>query len=52
MCDFEALNYNLKDELLNLYKEADTPKPRVKINKLKKRQAVRLGELGKAYTLL
>ncbi|MFN3975509.1 MAG: hypothetical protein ACK4LT_00370 [Aquificaceae bacterium] len=47
MCDFEALNYSLKDELLNLYKEADTPKPRVKITNLKSAKLCGLANLAK-----
>ncbi|MCY0867550.1 MAG: hypothetical protein OWQ49_08455 [Aquificaceae bacterium] len=47
MCDFESLHYALKDELLNLYKEADTPKPRIKITSLKSGKLCGLANLAK-----
>jgi hypothetical protein len=31
VCDFENLHYHLKDELLRIYKEAEVPQPKVKI---------------------
>lgn len=47
MCDFETLHYNLKDELLNIYKEAETPQPRMKITSLKSGKVCGLANLAK-----
>ncbi|MFN7064884.1 MAG: hypothetical protein ACK4OF_01855 [Aquificaceae bacterium] len=47
MCDFEALHYSLRDELLNLYKEADSPQPRFKITSLKSGKICGLANLAK-----
>ncbi len=47
MCDFETLHYSLKEELLNLFKEADTPQPRVKITSLKSGKVCGLANLAK-----
>ncbi len=34
-CDFESLYYNLKQELLDVFKEAEKPIPRIKLRDLK-----------------
>ncbi|MEJ7554036.1 MAG: hypothetical protein WKI48_04750 [Aquificaceae bacterium] len=47
MCDFETLHYNLKDELLNIYKEAETPQPKIKISSLKSGKVCGLANLAK-----
>ncbi|MEJ5338120.1 MAG: hypothetical protein ACK42C_06275 [Aquificaceae bacterium] len=47
MCDFETLHYNLKDELLTLFKEAETPQPRLKITSLKSGKICGLANLAK-----
>lgn len=47
MCDFEALHYSLKEELLRIYKEADTPQPRVKIASLQSTKLCGLANLAK-----
>ncbi|MEJ7554468.1 MAG: hypothetical protein WKI46_06390 [Aquificaceae bacterium] len=47
MCDFETLHYNLKDELLNIYKEAETPQPKIKITSLKSGKVCGLANLAK-----
>ncbi|MCS6958265.1 MAG: hypothetical protein RMK75_07415 [Aquificaceae bacterium] len=47
MCDFETLHYNLKDELLSLYKEADNPQPRYKIANLRSAKICGLANLAK-----
>jgi len=47
VCDFETLHYNLKDELLNIYKEAETPQPKIKISSLKSGKVCGLANLAK-----
>jgi len=47
VCDFETLHYNLKDELLNIYKEAETPQPKIKITSLKSGKVCGLANLAK-----
>lgn len=47
MCDFETLHYSLKDELLSIYREADTPQPRLKITNLKSGKLCGLANLAK-----
>ena len=47
MCYFETLHYNLKDELLNIYKEAETPQPKIKITSLKSGKVCGLANLAK-----
>ncbi|MEN3029198.1 MAG: hypothetical protein ABDH29_08360 [Aquificaceae bacterium] len=47
MCDFETLHYNLKDELLTLYREADNPQPRFRITSLKSGKLCGLANLAK-----
>ncbi|MFN3870561.1 MAG: hypothetical protein ACK4MW_03630 [Aquificaceae bacterium] len=47
MCDFEALHYSLRDELLNLYKEAESPQPKIKIANLKSAKLCGLANLAK-----
>ncbi|RMH03903.1 MAG: hypothetical protein D6699_04615 [Aquificota bacterium] len=47
MCDFEALHYALKEELLKIYKDAETPQPRVKISNLQSTKLCGLANLAK-----
>ncbi|RMH81043.1 MAG: hypothetical protein D6674_02050 [Acidobacteria bacterium] len=47
MCDFDTLHYNLKDELLRIYKEAEVPQPRVKIAQLQSAKICSLANLAK-----
>lgn len=46
-CDFESLYYNLKQELLEVFREADKPIPRVKIRDLKSARVCGLVNLAK-----
>ncbi len=46
-CDFEGLYYSLKQELLDIFKEADKPVPRVKIKDLKSARICGLVNLAK-----
>lgn len=52
MCDFENLHYHLKDELLRIYKEADVPQPKVKIEDLKSARICGLSNLAKLILYL
>ncbi len=52
MCDFETLHYNLKDELLNIYKEAEMPQPTIKITSLKSGKVCGLANLAKLILYL
>ena len=52
MCDFETLHYNLKDELLNIYKEAETPQPKIKISSLKSGKVCGIANLAKLILYL
>ncbi|WP_457599833.1 hypothetical protein [Hydrogenivirga sp.] len=46
-CDFESLYYNLKQELLELFQEAESPVPRVKLRELKSARVCGLVNLAK-----
>jgi len=46
-CDFETLYYNLKQELLEIFREADRPVPRVKIREMKSARLCGLVNLAK-----
>ena len=46
-CDFESLYYNVKQELLDIFREADKPIPRVKIRELKSARVCGLVNLAK-----
>ncbi len=46
-CDFEGLYYNVKQELLDVFREADKPVPRVKIKDLKSARLCGLVNLAK-----
>ncbi len=46
-CDFESLYYNVKQELLDVFREADKPIPRVKIRELKSARVCGLVNLAK-----
>ncbi|WP_448583291.1 hypothetical protein [Thermocrinis sp.] len=52
MCDIENLYYNLKDELLRIYKEAETPFPKVKITNLQCARLCGLANLAKLILYL
>ncbi len=47
MCDLESLHYHLREELLKLYKEADTPQPRFKLSSLQSAKLCGLANLAK-----
>ncbi|MCS7262185.1 MAG: hypothetical protein N3C13_01075 [Aquificaceae bacterium] len=47
MCDFETLHYSLKDELISIYREADTPQPKLKITSLRSGKLCGLANLAK-----
>ncbi len=51
-CDFETLFYNLKQELLEIFKNADKPVPRVKIKELKSASICGLVNLAKVLLYL
>ncbi len=46
-CDFEALYYTLKEELINLFKDSQKPIPRIKIQDLKSSKICGLVDLAK-----
>ncbi len=46
-CDFEGLYYNVKQELLDVFRESDKPVPRVKIRDLKSARLCGLVNLAK-----
>lgn len=52
MCDFDNLYYNLKDELLRIYKESETPYPTVKIADLQSAKICGLPNLAKLVLYL
>ncbi len=52
MCDFDTLFYNLKNELLNIFKEADTPTPKVKLSQLQSARVCGLYNLAKLVLYL
>ncbi|MEZ0361196.1 MAG: hypothetical protein ABWK04_04750 [Hydrogenobacter sp.] len=52
MCDFDSLHYNLKDELLRIYKEAEVPQPKVKIEDLQSAKICGLSNLAKLILYL
>ncbi|MEN3034088.1 MAG: hypothetical protein ABDH18_03775 [Aquificaceae bacterium] len=47
MCDLEALNFAVRDELLKIFKEANTPQPVVKIANLQSAKICGLANLAK-----
>ncbi|MCS7083932.1 MAG: hypothetical protein NZL90_02965 [Aquificaceae bacterium] len=47
MCDLESLNFALRDELLRIFKEAETPQPVVKITSLQSAKICGLANLAK-----
>lgn len=46
-CDFESLYYNVKQELLDVFRDSDKPVPRVKIKDLKSARLCGLVNLAK-----
>ncbi len=46
-CDFEGLYYNVKQELLDIFKESDRPIPRVKLKDMKSARICGLVNLAK-----
>ncbi len=52
MCDFDTLFYSLKNELLNFFKEAETPLPKVKMAQLKSGKLCGLANLAKLILYL
>lgn len=52
MCDFDSLLYQLKNELLNIYKEAEVPQPRIKITSLSSGRLCGLANLAKLILYL
>ncbi len=46
-CDFETLYYNIKQELLEIFKESENPVPRVKIREMKSARLCGLVNLAK-----
>lgn len=52
MCDFDSLYYHLKDELLRIYKEAEVPQPRIKIEDLQSAKICGLSNLAKLILYL
>ncbi|EDP76654.1 hypothetical protein [Hydrogenivirga sp. 128-5-R1-1] len=46
-CDFESLYYNLKQELLDVFREAEKPVPRVKLKDLRSARICGLANLAK-----
>jgi len=51
-CDFETLYYHVKQELLEIFKNADRPIPRVKIKELKSAEICGLVNLAKVLLYL
>lgn len=51
-CDFEALFYHTKQELLEIFKNAERPIPRVKISELKSASVCGLLNLAKVLLYL
>ena len=51
-CDFEGLYYNVKQELLDIFRESDKPVPRVKIKDLKSARLCGLVNLAKMILYL
>jgi len=52
MCDLENLYYHLRDELLRIYREAETPFPKVKITNLQSARLCGLANLAKIILYL
>jgi len=46
-CDFESLYYNVKQELLDVFRESEKPIPRVKLKDLKSARMCGLANLAK-----
>ncbi|RLJ70145.1 hypothetical protein BCF55_0409 [Hydrogenivirga caldilitoris] len=51
-CDFETLYYNLKQELLELFRDSEKPIPRVKLRDLKSARECGLVNLAKMVLYL
>ncbi len=51
-CDFETLFYHVKQELLEIFKNADRPIPRVRIKDLKSKDICGLVNLAKVLLYL
>ncbi len=51
-CDFEGLYYNIKQELLEIFRDAERPIPRVKIKDLKSARLCGLVNLAKMVLYL
>ncbi|NPA41165.1 MAG: hypothetical protein GXO18_02720 [Aquificae bacterium] len=51
-CDFETLYYNVKQELLEVFRDAEKPVPRVKIKDLKSARICGLVNLAKMVLYL
>lgn len=51
-CDFEGLYYNVKQELLEIFKESDKPIPRVKLKDMKSARICGLVNLAKMILYL
>ncbi len=51
-CDFEGLYYNVKQELLEIFKESEKPIPRVKIKDMKSARICGLVNLAKMILYL
>ncbi len=51
-CDFESLYYNVKQELLDLFREAEKPIPRVKMRDLRSARLCGLVNLAKMVLYL
>ncbi len=46
-CDFEALYYTLKEELISFFKDSQKPTPRVKLQELRSSKICGLADLAK-----
>ncbi|MDQ7038516.1 MAG: hypothetical protein Q9N26_04890 [Aquificota bacterium] len=51
-CDFEGLYYNVKQELLEIFSEAEKPLPRVKLKDMKSARICGLVNLAKMILYL
>jgi hypothetical protein len=51
-CDFEGLYYNVKQELLDIFKESEKPLPRVKLKDMKSARICGLVNLAKMILYL
>jgi hypothetical protein len=51
-CDFESLYYTVKQELLDIYREADRPIPRIRLRDMKSTRLCGMADLAKVMLYL